>query len=112
MRPGRLSDLFPSPYPNEKAARAANFGAYPPDLSYIILARRNSKNYVFSLLTGWMDPPAGVSLAENQYFNSYFPGYVISMAPVSIKDIILYIFVNIFLIFFYRQKIKLSLSLF
>lgn len=38
-RPGKLSDYFPSPYPNEEAARAANNGAYPPDLSYIVSAR-------------------------------------------------------------------------
>lgn len=29
-RPGKLFDRFPSPYPNEEAARAANGGAYPP----------------------------------------------------------------------------------
>lgn len=39
QRPGKLSDYFPSPYPNEEAARAANNGAFPPDLSYIVPAR-------------------------------------------------------------------------
>lgn len=39
QRPGKLSDYFPSPYPNEEAARAANNGAFPPDLSYIVDAR-------------------------------------------------------------------------
>lgn len=39
MRPGKLSDAFPSPYPNEEAARAANNGAYPPDLTLISSAR-------------------------------------------------------------------------
>lgn len=34
-RPGKLSDKFPEPYPNEQAARFANGGAYPPDLSVI-----------------------------------------------------------------------------
>lgn len=34
-RPGKLSDRFPQPYPNEQAARFANGGAYPPDLSLI-----------------------------------------------------------------------------
>ncbi|PSN50790.1 Cytochrome c1 [Blattella germanica] len=43
MRPGKLSDYFPSPYPNEEAARAANNGAYPPDLSYITLARHGGE---------------------------------------------------------------------
>ncbi|XP_011635675.1 cytochrome c1-2, heme protein, mitochondrial-like [Pogonomyrmex barbatus] len=84
-RPGKLSDLLPSPYPNEEAARAANFGAYPPDLTHIILARRNGRNYLFSMLTGWMEPPAGVSLTEQQYFNIYFPGNVINM-PQMLSD--------------------------
>lgn len=39
MRPGKLSDYFPKPYPNPEAARAANSGALPPDLSYIVRAR-------------------------------------------------------------------------
>ena len=34
-RPGKTSDRFPNPYPNEQAARFANGGAYPPDLSLI-----------------------------------------------------------------------------
>lgn len=38
-RPGKLSDYFPKPYPNPEAARAANNGALPPDLSYIVNAR-------------------------------------------------------------------------
>ncbi|KAL6448253.1 hypothetical protein ACFW04_000318 [Cataglyphis niger] len=78
-RPGRLSDLLPHPYPNEEAARAANFGAYPPDLTYFIFSRWNGRNYLFSVLTGFMDPPAGVSLSDQQYFNAYFPGNVIGM---------------------------------
>ena len=35
MRPGKISDKFPQPYKNEQAARYANAGAYPPDLSLI-----------------------------------------------------------------------------
>ena len=31
-RPGKLSDHFPLPYPNDKAASAANNGAVPPGL--------------------------------------------------------------------------------
>lgn len=38
-RPGKLSDHFPKPYPNSEAARDANNGALPPDLSYIVNAR-------------------------------------------------------------------------
>ncbi|XP_050315909.1 cytochrome c1, heme protein, mitochondrial [Anthonomus grandis grandis] len=79
-RPGKLSDYVPSPYPNEEAARAANNGAFPPDLSYIVLARHGGEDYIFSLLTGYCDPPAGVVLREGQYYNPYFPGGAISMA--------------------------------
>uniref|UniRef100_A0AAR2IHZ3 Cytochrome c domain-containing protein n=1 Tax=Pygocentrus nattereri TaxID=42514 RepID=A0AAR2IHZ3_PYGNA len=59
-RPGKLSDYFPKPYPNPEAARAANNGALPPDLSYIVNARHGGEDYVFSLLTGYCEPPAGV----------------------------------------------------
>lgn len=90
-RPGKLSDRFPEPYSNEQAARFANGGAYPPDLSLITKvipafcvvnlfgchfpyvstnytflasqARHNGQNYVFALLTGYRDPPAGVSVS-------------------------------------------------
>lgn len=80
-RPGKLSDYMPNPYANEEAARAANNGAYPPDLSLIANARHNGDNYIFSLLVGyWEEPPAGVELREGQAFNVYFPGQAISMA--------------------------------
>lgn len=81
-RPGKLSDYFPSPYPNEEAARAANNGAYPPDLSYIVAARHGGEDYIFALLTGYTDAPAGVNLRDGQYFNPYFPGGAIGMAQV------------------------------
>src|SRR5215467_1730443 len=38
-RPGTPSDRFRPPFPNEAAARAANGGALPPDLSVITSAR-------------------------------------------------------------------------
>lgn len=86
-RPGKLSDYFPSPYPNEEAARAANNGAYPPDLSYIASARHGGENYIFALLTGYTEPPAGVVLREGQYFNPYFPGGAIGMAQVVFNEV-------------------------
>ncbi|KAI3384683.1 hypothetical protein SNEBB_000785 [Seison nebaliae] len=79
-RPGKISDKFPVPYANEEAARAANNGAYPPDLTYITLARHGGENYLFSLLNGFMDAPAGHDVPEGQHFNPYFPGGNISMA--------------------------------
>lgn len=80
-RPGKLSDYFPNPYPNEDAARAANNGAYPPDLSLITSARHGGEDYIFALLTGYVEePPAGIELREGMSYNVYFPGQAISMA--------------------------------
>ena len=80
MRPGKLSDYFPAPYPNEKAARAANDGAYPPDLSLQVKAQHSGVDYIFRLLTGYVDAPAGVEIPEGKHYNPYFPGGAISMA--------------------------------
>lgn len=75
------SDRFVSPYPNEEAARAANNGAYPVDLSLIIKARQDGPNYVFSLLSGYQDAPADVKLMPGLYYNPYFEGEQIAMPP-------------------------------
>lgn len=66
-RPGRLFDKFPNPYANEQAARYANGGAYPPDLSLIVGGRHGGADYIFALLTGYRDPPAGVSVSACAY---------------------------------------------
>jgi len=87
QRPGKLSDYFPNPYANEEAARAANNGAYPPDLSYIVAARHGHEDYVFALLTGYCDTPAGVTLREGQHYNPYFPGGAISMAQALYNEV-------------------------
>ncbi|KNE71950.1 hypothetical protein AMAG_16374 [Allomyces macrogynus ATCC 38327] len=79
-RPGKLSDYHPRPYPNEEAARAANAGAYPPDLSLMVKARHGAEDYVFALLMGYCDPPAGVEIREGLNYNPYFPGGAIGMA--------------------------------
>ncbi len=73
-RPGKPTDPIPSPFANEKEARAANNGALPPDLSLIIKARENGANYVYSLLTGYIDAPADFKLGENMHYNPYFAG--------------------------------------
>ena len=80
-RPGKLSDYLPSPYPNEEAARYANNGAYPPDLSLIVKARHGGADYIFALLTGYKDVPAGIAPRETQYYNPYFSGGWIGMPP-------------------------------
>ncbi|XP_031285068.1 cytochrome c1-2, heme protein, mitochondrial isoform X1 [Pistacia vera] len=89
-RPGKLSDRFPQPYANEQAARFANGGAYPPDLSLITKARHNGQNYVFALLTGYRDPPAGVTIREGLHYNPYFPGGAIAMPKMLIDGAIEY----------------------
>jgi cytochrome c1 len=82
MRPARLSDRFVSPFPNEKAARFSNGGAYPPDLSVITKARANGSDYIYSLLTGYEEtPPEGFELTEGTHYNKYFPGHQIFMPP-------------------------------
>jgi ubiquinol-cytochrome c reductase cytochrome c1 subunit len=81
QRPGRLSDRFHRPFANDNAARAANNGALPPDLSVITKARHGGANYIYSLLTGYHEPPAGVTLGEGMHYNPYFPGGQIAMAP-------------------------------
>jgi len=78
-RAGKLSDKLPSPYANEAAARYSNGGAYPPDLSLITKARHDGTNYVFSLLLGYREPPAGVTVREGLHYNPYFPGGAIAM---------------------------------
>ncbi|NXV66469.1 CY1 protein, partial [Molothrus ater] len=90
MRPGKISDHFPKPYPNAEAARAANNGALPPDLSYIVNARHGGEDYVFALLTGYCDAPAGVSLREGLHYNPYFPGQAIGMAPPIYDEVLEY----------------------
>uniref|UniRef100_A0A4W5PGK0 Cytochrome c1, heme protein, mitochondrial n=1 Tax=Hucho hucho TaxID=62062 RepID=A0A4W5PGK0_9TELE len=87
-RPGKLSDYFPKPYPNPEAARAANGGALPPDLSYIVNARHGGEDYVFSLLTGYCEPPAGVEVRDGLYYNPYFPGQAIGMAPPIYNEVL------------------------
>ena len=84
-RPGKLADAFPSPYKNEAAARFVNGGAYPPDLSVMTKARHDGQNYLFSLLLGYKEPPAGVQIREGLYYNPYFPGGAIAM-PKMLAD--------------------------
>lgn len=79
-RPGKLSDYFVPPYPNKQAAIASNGGAYPPDLSLITKARAHGPDYLYALLTGY-DSSGDHDVPEGKYWNKYFPGYVISMAP-------------------------------
>lgn len=103
-RPGRPADYFPAPFPNEQAARAANGGAAPPDLSLIAKARgyergfpqfvfdaftqfqEKGPNYIDALLQGYEDKaPAGFALPEGSYYNHIYPGHSIKM-PKPLSD--------------------------
>ena len=87
LRPAIPSDRFVSPFPNENAARAANAGAYPPDLSLIIKARVDGANYLRALLTGYKEePPEGVTVPDGMSYNEYFPGNMIAMANPLFED--------------------------
>ena len=83
-RPAKLSDKFVMPYENEKAAQAANGGAYPPDMSVLVKARGGGVDYIYSLLQGYEDAPSGVTLDEGVHYNKYMYGNKIKMsAPLS-----------------------------
>lgn len=99
------SDRWPSPFPNQQAARAANGGAYPPDFSTLAKARavasgfpgfifdmftqyqEHGPDYIYNLLTGYEDPPEGVEVPAGQYYNPKFiAGQTLAMAPPLFAD--------------------------
>ncbi|MDA1089930.1 MAG: cytochrome c1 [Proteobacteria bacterium] len=80
-RPARPSDRFAAPFANDNAARTANNGALPPDLSLMAKARKGGADYLHALLTGYKEaPPEGVTLSEGMQYNTYFAGNQIAMA--------------------------------
>tara|TARA_B100000989_G_scaffold185999_1_gene139941 strand:- start:1580 stop:2359 length:780 start_codon:yes stop_codon:yes gene_type:complete len=90
LRPGRLSDKLLMPYKNEQEAKAANGGAYPPDMSVLVKARKGGADYIYSVLLGYEDPPLNIKLDEGVYYNKYMYGNKIKMpAPLS-DDLIEY----------------------
>jgi ubiquinol-cytochrome c reductase cytochrome b/c1 subunit len=98
-RPGRPADTFPPPFANELAAKAANGGTAPPDMSTLAKARTYSRgfpwfifdaftqyqeqgpDYIAALLKGYEDPPKGFQLPQGGNYNRYFPGHNIAMPP-------------------------------
>jgi ubiquinol-cytochrome c reductase cytochrome c1 subunit len=79
-RPARLSDKFVKPYPNVAASTAANGGAYPPDMSVLAKARAGGADYIYSLLMGYDEAPAGLELDDGVYYNKFMPGNKIKMS--------------------------------
>jgi ubiquinol-cytochrome c reductase cytochrome b/c1 subunit len=103
QRPGKLADRFPSPFPNEQAARAALGGGLPPDMSVLAKARshehgfpwfifdaftqaqEDGPNYIHGILNGYENPPPGFPLPPGTQYNKYFPGHAIAM-PKPLTD--------------------------
>ena len=89
-RPGKPSDKFKSPYPNVEASTAANGGAYPPDMSVLVKARPGGADYMYSVLMGYEEPPAGMKLDDGVYYNKYMIGQKIKMASPLSEGIVEY----------------------
>jgi ubiquinol-cytochrome c reductase cytochrome b/c1 subunit len=98
-REGRPADHFPTPWPNENAARA-RYNGVPPDMSVLAKARgyergfpwfifdmftqfqEHGVDYIHALMTGYKEkPPAGFTLPQGSFYNEYFPGHAIAMPP-------------------------------
>lgn len=96
-RPALPSDRFPSPFANDEAAKAANSGALPPDMSLLTRARAGwygtfnqlwngigGPQYVYSIVTGYEEPSEELKKEqpEGKYYNPYFvSGHWIGMMP-------------------------------
>ena len=91
LRPGEPSDTFVSPYKNKEEAKASFGGSYPPDLSLLTKAIKNGPDYIYSLLTGYEDPPKEFKLTDGLYYNPYYDGKVIAMPPPLYDNAIEYI---------------------
>ena len=86
-RKGTPADRFPLVYPNEAAARAAQNGALPPDLSLMTKARPDGTNYVRSLLLGYRyEVPKTLTAPEGLYYNPWFHSVFIAMPPPLAAD--------------------------
>lgn len=91
FRPARLSDKMPAPFPNENAAKAANGGAYPPDMSLLAKARVGGEDYLYSLLSGYGEDNHGKECPVGTYSNPYFPGGCLAMPSPLADDLIEYV---------------------
>lgn len=83
--PATPASQFRSPFANDNAARAANNGALPPDLSLIVNAREGGPNYVYGVLTGYAQAPGGFKMQDGLYYNKMYPGHQIAM-PQPLQD--------------------------
>ena len=83
--PGTPASQFRSPFPNDLAARAANGGALPPDLSLIVNAREGGPDYIYALMVGYGDAPKDMKMQDGMYYNVYYSGHQIAM-PQPLRD--------------------------
>ena len=86
QRPGIPADIFVAPFESEEAARVANGGALPPDLSVMAKARPVGPDYLYAFLTGYQDAPDGTELMPGMYWNTYFPGHQVAMPNMIIGE--------------------------
>lgn len=114
-REPKLFDPILGPFKNDNEARSAQNGALPPDLSLMAKARsveytgswwahpfsmlrdiatsyqEGGADYLYALMTGYSEPPAGVTVAEGMHYNAAFPGHQIAMpAPLSKDNFVKY----------------------
>jgi len=78
-RDATSADYFVPPFPNVYAARAANGGAAPPDMSLLAAAREGGAHYIYSLVTGdGTDAPPGLTIPDGKYYDPWMSGDVSS----------------------------------
>jgi ubiquinol-cytochrome c reductase cytochrome c1 subunit len=90
MRPATPADRLVPPYPNKEAARVANNGMYPPDLSLIAKARKGGPHFLRDFLIAYGEPPPDVSVRPGMYYNAAVSGQQTGMAPVLSNDLVSY----------------------
>jgi len=113
-RPATPNDAFVNPYRNEEEAALVNNGVAPPDLSVIAKARKaegdiawymspvaiaqdlatmyeeQGPDYIYTLLTGYEQPPEDMELSPGLYYNTIYPGNQIAMAQPLYPDMVEY----------------------
>ncbi len=79
LRMAQPGDRFAAPYRNDAAARSANAGVLPPDLSRATVEREHGADALYGLLTGYVAPPPDLTLGQGMAYNLHVPGNVIAM---------------------------------
>ena len=120
MRPGKPFDHLPKPFANDEAAKAANGGALPPDLSLMAKARAGDigpntgitlfndlirlvwhplttyqeygPDYIYALLTGYEETPAELEdeIGDLYYNPAFTGGNKLAMAPPLSDELVEY----------------------